>query len=147
AGAATKSDSLRSAIEVRNAELAILQAQQDVLNASAALTRLTGQASLVTAVPADSLEPITLAADSSDLARLIDGAPSLRQAQASLAAASASYKASKAPYWPTISVNGSYGVNQSSQGFQGSNLWLLGQGGNPNSRNVSFSLSYPIFNQ
>src|SRR5690606_13182518 len=66
AGAATKSDSLRSAIEVRNAELAILQAQQDVLNASAALTRFTGQASLVTAVPADSLEPITISADSSD---------------------------------------------------------------------------------
>lgn len=147
AGAATKSDSLRSAIEVRNAELAILQAQQDVLNASAALTRFTGQASLVTAVPADSLEPITISADSSDLAVLVEGAPSLRQAQASLAAASASLKASRAPYWPTLSVSGSYGVNQSSQGFETGNLWLLGQSGNPNSRNISFSMSYPIFNQ
>lgn len=147
AGAATKSDSLRSAIEVRNAELAILQAQQDVLNASASLTRFTGQTSLVTAVPADSLEPITISADSSDLAALVEGAPSLRQAQASLAAATASLKASKAPYWPTLSVSGSYGVNQSSQGFEAGNLWLLGQGGNPNSRNISFSMSYPIFNQ
>src|SRR5690606_9051793 len=51
AGAATKSDSLRSAIELRNAQIAILQAQQDVRNASAALTRFTGQQTLVTAVP------------------------------------------------------------------------------------------------
>lgn len=147
AGAATKSDSLRSAIEVRNAEIAILQAQQAVLNASASLTRLTGQQQLVTAVPGDTLEPIRIAVDSVQLVELARQAPSVRQARAALAAANASVKAANAPYWPTISVSGSYGVNQSAPRFQGGNLWLMGEGGNPNSKSVSFQLSYPIFNQ
>jgi len=146
AGAATKSDSLRSAIELRNAQIAILQAQQDVRNASAALTRFTGQQTLVTAVPGDTLEPITLDTDSVTIASFIERAPSVTQARASLSAANAGAKAAMAPYWPTISMSGSYGVNQSSPGFQTGNLWLLGESGNPNSKSVSFSLSYPIFN-
>src|SRR5690606_27890621 len=146
AGAATKSDSLRSAIELRNAQIAILQAQQDVRNASAALTRFTGQQTLVKAVPGDTLEPITLDTDSVTIASFIERAPSVTQARASLSAANAGAKAAMAPYWPTISMSGSYGVNQSSPGFQTGNLWLLGESGNPNSKSVSFSLSYPIFN-
>lgn len=146
AGAATKSDSLRSAIELRNAELAILQAQQDVRNASATLTRLTGQTQLVTAVPGDTLEPIALSADSTSLFSLLQQSPQILEARASVTAANASAKAAMAPYWPTISVSGSYGVNQSSRGFNAGNLWLMGEGGNPNSKSVSFSLSYPIFN-
>lgn len=146
AGAATKSDSLRSAIELRNAEIAILQAQQDVRNASASLTRFTGQKSLVTAVPGDTLEPITLAGDSTSLFSIAQQAPAVRTATASLAAANASAKAAMAPYWPTVSMSANYGVNQSSRGFSGGNLWLMGESGNPNSKGVSFSLSYPLFN-
>ncbi len=146
AGAATKSDSLRSAIEVRNAEIAILNARTQLQNANAFLTRLTGQETLVTATVGDTLAPIVLNADSVELAAIADRAPVVLQAQSSLTAARASRRASRASYWPTLSMSGRYSANQSSRQFQTGNVWLIG-GDNPNSRGVSFSLSYPLFDQ
>lgn len=146
AGAATKSDSLRSAIEVRNAEIAILSAQTQLQNANAFLTRLTGQPNLVTATAADTLDPIELNVDSTQLAAIAQRAPAVLQAQSSLSAANASRRASRAPYWPTITMSGRYSANQSSRQFQTGNVWLIG-GDNPNSRGVSFAVSYPLFDQ
>src|SRR5690606_36920828 len=137
---------LRSAIELRNAELAILQAPQDVRNASAALTRFTGQTSLVTAVPGDTLEPITLSADSTALIGMLQQSPADLQARASLTAASAGAVAAMAPSVRRGNVSGNDAGDQSAQRFSGGNLWLMGQGGNPNSKGVSVSLSYPLFN-
>ena len=147
AGTATKSDSLRTAIQVGNAQLALLQAQTAINNANATLTRLVGTTYQVTAaVQTDEPDPAAEPLDSLTLARLADESPAVRQAEASYAAARAGVRSAKTAYWPTLSMSYSYNANQSGQSFSGGNLWLL-TGSNPNQKNLSFSVSYPLFNQ
>ncbi len=147
AGSAPKSDSLRTAIQVSNARLAVLQAQTNIANANASLTRLVGTPYAVTAgapedEPADAPAPL----DSAVLARLADDAPAVRQAQAQLEASRASVRSARTAYWPSVTTSYSYSSNQSSSGFQAGNLWLL-TGENPNRKQFSINLSYPLFNQ
>jgi len=70
----------------------------------------------------------------------------VRQAEASLVAARAGVRSAKTAYLPSLSVSYSYNANQSGQSFNTGNLWLL-TGQNPNSKNLSFSVTYPLFNQ
>ena len=147
AGSATKSDSLRTGIQVGNARLAVLQAQTNISNANASLTRLVGSPFVVTAgapedEPTGAPEPL----DSAALAGLVLAAPAVRQAEASLVAARAGVRSAKTAYQPSLSVSYSYNANQSGQSFNTGNLWLL-TGQNPNQKNLSFSVSYPLFNQ
>ena len=147
AGSATKSDSLRTGIQVGNAQLAVLQAQTNINNANAALTRLVGTSFFVTAgapedEPTAAPEPI----DEAALTRLAQDAPAVRQAEASLSAARAGVRSAKTAWLPSVSMSYSYNANQSGQGFNTGNLWLL-TGQNPNQKNLSFSVSYPLFNQ
>lgn len=146
AGSATKSDSLRTAIQVGNAQLAVLTARNNQRVANAALTRIVGAPQTVTASDealAD-LEPLDV--ESATLERLADEAPVVRQAQAEFVASRAGVKSAKSAYLPTITTSYSYSANQSSQGFEGGNVWLLGRQ-NPNSKQLNFNFSYPIFNQ
>lgn len=147
AGTATKSDSLRTAIQVGNAQLAALQARTAINNANATLTRLVGTPYQVTAAaPVDEPDPTAEPLDSLALARLVDDSPAVRSAEASYAAARAGVRSAKTAYWPSLSMSYSYNANQSGQSFSGGNLWLL-TGSNPNQKNLSFSVSYPLFNQ
>src|SRR5687768_4959448 len=75
AGAATMSDSLRSVIQVGNARLALLTAQNNLRNASASLTRLVGTPFVVTAIPTDTLDLPFAAIDSAVLAQLAQQGP------------------------------------------------------------------------
>jgi len=70
----------------------------------------------------------------------------VRQAQANLVAAKAGVKSARTAYLPSVSMSYSYRANQSSEGFETGNLWLL-TGQNPNSKSLSFNFSYPLFNQ
>src|SRR5690606_16717110 len=126
--------------QVSNARLAVLQAQTNIANANASLTRLVGTPYVVTAgtddgEPAEAPAPL----DSATLARLAADAPAVRQAQASLAAARASVRSARTAYWPTVSTSYSYSSNQSSSGFEAGNLWLL-TGQNPNRKQFSLNL-------
>jgi len=140
AGTATRSDSLRAAIQVANARLAILTAQNNVRVANAALTRLIASPTQVTAVAADTADYGNIAIDSVMLAKLADEGPSVRQALAQLNAARSSHQAAKTPYLPTLSSSYRYNANNSNDKFS----W--GGGPSSSSSNLSFSLSYPIFN-
>jgi outer membrane protein len=138
-GAATRSDSLRAIIAVGNQQLAVLSSENDLQNANAALSRLVGVTFTVTAADADTaLTPV--AADSTELARLLESSPALRSAQASVAAAGASVRSSRTDYFPTIST--SYGITDQNAAPD----FDFGQG--PTSRNKSFglSMSIPLFN-
>lgn len=147
AGSATKSDSLRTAIQVGNAQLAVLTAQNNIRNANAALTRLVATSYVVTAGPPEDEPTAPMAAvDSAMLAELVPDVPTVRQAQANLVAAKAGVKSARTAYLPSLSMSYSYRANQSSAGFETGNLWLL-TGQNPNSKSLSFNFSYPIFNQ
>ncbi|MBI5600902.1 MAG: TolC family protein [Gemmatimonadetes bacterium] len=140
AGAATKSDSLRSAIQVGNARLALLTAQNNLRVANAGLTRLVGAADVVTASPADTAEMGRIVLDSAQLTALALDGPSVRQAEAALVAARASKKAAKTPYLPTISSSYSLSGNNTSDTFD----W--GSGRIPKQNSLRFSLNFPLFN-
>jgi outer membrane protein len=142
AGVATKSDSLRTLIEVGNAQLAILQAQVDLRAANATLTRLIGSRETVTAATVDTATaPLdSVALDTTRLAVLASQGPAVKEAQANYAAARTARRAARAPYLPTITASYSrngqgidpqFGLSNSAYSYNGS---------------LGFSLSYPLFN-
>ncbi len=140
AGVATRSDSLRGVIQVGNAQLALITAQSSKEAADASLTRLVGSEVPVTADPASIQENMAKLPDSAELAALALKGPAVDQAQASLDAAKESRKASKATYLPSLSASYSRSGSGTDPRF--------GLGNDPFSYNgrLSFSLSYPLFN-
>lgn len=145
AGVATKSDSLRSTIQVGNAQLALLTAQNDLRVANAALTRVIGSSVTVTASPSDTLDALSDIPTEAELQRLLPDGPAIKLAEANLASAQASKRAQKASYLPTLNMSYSYSFTQSSKTFSGSDIWLF-SGGNPNRQNLNLNFSYQIFN-
>ena len=117
AGAATKSDSLRSAIQVGNANLALLTAQNNLRSANAALSRLVAAVDVVTASPADTAEMGHIVLDSASLTALALDGPSVHAAEAALVAAQSAKKASKTPYLPTLNSSYSLNGNNTSDSF------------------------------
>lgn len=139
AGAATMSDSLRSLIQVGNARLALLTAQNNTRVASAALTRLVATPFLVTANAADTLDLPIVALDSTALAVMALQGPAVRQAELQARAASAGVSASRSTYMPTIRMGFSYNG-------QGNDPYGFGDGVFSYGSNLSFSLNFPFFN-
>ncbi len=140
AGAATMSDSLRSLIQVGNARLALLTAQNNVRVGSASLTRLVGTPFLVTANPADTLERIVFDIDSALLTSLAQRGPAVVQAEKQAAAARAGEWTAKSTYLPTISASFRYNGNRQDSTYQ------LSFGPYAYGRTLSINLSIPIFN-
>ncbi len=139
AGAATRSDSLRSGIQVSNARLALLNAQNNKKVASAELTRLVGTSYLVTATASDTLDQTLTPVDSTMLAQLAAEGPSIRSAEASLATAKASKTASFSSYLPSISMS------YSRSGTGDDKYYGIGGGSLSYGKSLSLSLSYDLF--
>ncbi|HJU65790.1 MAG TPA: TolC family protein [Gemmatimonadaceae bacterium] len=140
AGAATKSDSLRSVIQVGDAQLALLTSRNNLVSANATLTRLIGAPEPVTADPSDTLDVAQFAADSASMLELAMEGPAVAQAEANFTASRAASRAARTPYLPTIGVS----FNRSANGPD-----LEFGFGEPFRYTTSwrFSLNYPIFNQ
>jgi outer membrane protein len=141
AGAATLSDSLRSVIQVGNAQLAALSAENALRNANATLTRLVATPYQVTAAvnENEAVAPVTL--DSAQIAGWLNDAPLVAQARSELTAAGASLRQSRSPYWPTLNMN----MNLSGNGT-GTAFALGASNYAKPASTIRFSLSYPIFN-
>jgi outer membrane protein len=138
AGAANVSDSLNNVVAVGNAQLNILNAQQNARAASAALTRLVGTPYLVTAVASDTIELSHTPVDSATLmAWALDG-PTIRQAQAQVTSAQAQYRSARTGYFPTISARANYSGS-------GTGKYGFGSDPFPYSRGLNLSLNFPIF--
>jgi outer membrane protein len=141
AGAATKSDSLRAVIQVGNAQLALLQAQNNLNIANASLTRLVATPFVVTASPEDSAQSMTLNADSAAIAGLALRGPAVRQAEQAFGAARANVRGSLTSYLPTITLNYNRGGNGLDSRFGwGDNRYAY-------SETMRFNLQFPFFNQ
>lgn len=140
AGVATRSDSLRGVIQVGNAQLALITAQSSKESADAALTRLVGSPVPVTADPSSVQENMAALPDSAELAKLALSGPAVEQAQANVDAAKEATKASKATYLPSLSAS------YSRTGTGTDPRFGLGDDPFSYSGRLSFSLSYPIFN-
>ena len=138
---ATRSDSLRAEIQVRNAQLAVLDAQNSLETANASLMRATGSDQPVTAGPApgDTMAE-GLALPDSLLGALAERGPLVVQSEALLSAARAADYATWSDYLPSASLSYSRG----------------GSGGEPSlqvpshldySGSLRLSLSFPIFDR
>jgi outer membrane protein len=140
AGVATRSDSLRGVIQIGNAQLALITSQSNKEAADAALTRLVGSEVPVTADPASLQENMAALPDSAQLAALAKVGPAVQQAQANVEAAEESWHASKATYLPSLSAN------YSRTGSGTDSRFGLGDGPFAYNGRLTFSLSYPVFN-
>ena len=138
AGSATRSDSLRSRVTLGNAQLQLVQAQSNLASAEANLARLIGETGRVRAADDSSFYRTGAPLDSAALRVEAESrSPQIQAARASAVASTASLRAARAGYWPTVSLSGNYGFNGSK-----SNDYSLFS-----NRSVSLSLSWPIFNR
>ena len=138
AGRGIRPDSLRSVVTLGNAQLQLVNARTARATAEANLGRLVGSDGPVGAVD-DSvlyrmLEPLEAEALRVEA---LSNAPVVKAAEAQAAASRASVKISKAAYYPTLSLSGSASLSGSSR-----NDYSFLQ-----SRNLSLSMSWPIFNR
>ncbi len=107
AGSATRSDSLRSVVDLGSAQIALLQAQANLAFAQASLGRQIGIDSAVRAVPDTALPA---APDTTGLREsAMSTAPQVRQSEALARAARAQVWVSRSAYWPTFSTTVSKG--------------------------------------
>jgi outer membrane protein len=141
ARSATRSDSLRAEIQVRNARLAVMDADNSLETADAGLARSVGVAYPVTAAPADSTVQTALAVEGEALRQLAEDGPAVRQAKAELDAARASRRSSWTGYLPSVTASYSRGASGTSGSFG------LGADDYNYSGALRFSLSLPLFNQ
>ena len=138
AGSATRSDSLRSRVTLGNAQLQLIQAQSALATAEANLARLIGRTGRVGAADDSAFTMRAPALDTAAIRAEAEArSPQLQAAVASSEAASASYRASRSAYWPTLSLSGNVGLNGSSS--RDYDLY--------NNRSVSLGLSWPLFNR
>jgi outer membrane protein TolC len=137
-GSATRSDSLRSVVNLGNARLALVSAESDVARTQAALARTLGQDGRVAAEDDSSFYQPTAPLDTAGLNREArDRSPRIQSALAGVEASEASLKAAKSQYFPTLDLRGS--ANWSGNNQNDYQLFA--------SRQLQLGLSWPIFNR
>jgi outer membrane protein len=136
-GSATRSDSLRSAVDLGNAQIALLQAQSNLAFAQATLGRQVGVDVPVRAVPDTTMPPLP---DTTGLREAaLNAAPQVRQADALARAARAQVWASRSTYWPTFNAS-------LSKGYSGTQApWTTGATYGDNT-SIRFGLTWVLFN-
>lgn len=137
AGSATRSDSLRSEVNLGNAQLQLLDAEIAQATAEAALGRLVGAAGRVEAVDDSAYyaHPMT---DTTGLrAEARDHSPQVRSSRAAAEAARAQVRSTEAQYWPTLALTG----NQNWSGNKAGDYQLL------QNRSLSLGMSWTLFNR
>ena len=144
AGVITKSDSLRSIIQVGNAQLAILTAQNDLRVANASLTRITGSEQLVTANPADTLYVPMPEITEAELLRVVPDAPAIQLSEATLSVAKAAKRTQRAAYLPTVNASFGYSFRATDSNLT-PNKFVLPFRNNASNQNWGLSFTYPLF--
>ncbi len=141
-GQATRTDSLKAAIQVGNARITVLTAHSQLRDANAALTRLVASNVPVTAIAADTADVPRLDIDDAALAQMANNGPNVRQAAANFESTKQTKRATlTSQFLPRVSAGYTYSTGTSSADFN----W----GGGPalsKNTNYGFQLSYTIFN-
>jgi outer membrane protein len=105
-GATTRADSLTATVDYGNAQLQLIQARANLQYAQVNLGRQLGLDGAIAPIPDSTLEERLGTLDPAALRReAAASAPSVQQAEASLAGARASLAASRAQYFPTITAS------------------------------------------
>ncbi len=144
AGAATRSDTLTSTVDLGNARLTLLQAQANLATAQAGLGRQVGVDQLVRAVPDTAFPPLP---DTTALrAQALESAPVVAQAEAKARASRAQAGIARAEYWPALSLSYSNGyTGLDSLGRLGVTPWSTTTN-YLNNWALRFTLSWTLFN-
>lgn len=138
AGRGIRPDSLRSVVTLGNAQLQLVNARTSLATAQANLGRLVGADGAIGAVDDSSLYVMLPAVDTAALRReALANAPSVKAAEASAAAATASIRVAKAAYYPTLTLSATMSLNGSK-----ANSYDFLQG-----RQYNLGFSWPIFNR
>ena len=107
-GSATRSDSLRSLVNLGNAQLALVSAGSDVTRTQAALARSLGLDGRVAAEDDSAFYAPTMAIDTLELNReAMARSPRVQSTEANARAADASVKAARSQYFPSLALSGS----------------------------------------
>lgn len=146
AGSAIRSDTLRSTVDLGNAQLALLNAQAQLATAEANLARLIGVDGSVQAAEAPAIPDIGVLDTTALRQEVLSQAPSVLSAEAQARAARAQVGVSRAQYFPSLTAS----FSPSWAGAQ-NDIWIspsavtnwpqLGA-----SWSLRFSLSWPLFN-
>ena len=114
AGSATRSDSLRSLVTLGSTQLDLIQAQTDLATAEAGLARLVGQTGRVRALDDSSFRQVVATVDTAALRQEAEArSPRIQTAVASTNVAQANLRASRAAYWPSLTLGASTSWNGS----------------------------------
>jgi outer membrane protein len=136
AGSATRSDSLRSRVTLGNAQLDLIRTQTDLATAEAGLARLIGETGRVKALDDSAFYRVVEAPDTAALRAEAEGkSPRIQSAVAAADAARAGLKASRAAYWPSLSLSANTAWNAS----RSNDYDLLNQ------RQLSLGLRWSLF--
>jgi outer membrane protein len=136
AGSATRSDSLRSLVTLGNTRLDQITTQTELASAEANLARLIGETGRVRAADDSAFYLVLPAIDTQALrAEAESKSPRIQSAAANAAAASASARASRAAYWPSLTLAANTGWN----GSRSTDYDLFNQ------RQVSLALRWNLF--
>ena len=139
AGSATRSDSLRSEVNLGNARIQLLNAEIQQATAEASLGRLVGADGRVAATDDSSYATITPLDTTGIRAEARAQSPQVLSAEASAAVARAQVRAAYAAYSPSLTLSGNYSFSGSTQDFSQNPLY--------NQRSVSLGLTWPLFNR
>jgi outer membrane protein TolC len=135
-GAAVQTDSLQLVLEVTRADVEVLRRRNALSTARLELGRRVGAPGPVDAEPLDTAPapdlPVTLA---EALRAALDQGPQYRAARARERSAAADLRAQRSDYLPTLSINGLH-QRYDTEIFPGA----------ANVSSVTFSLSYPLWN-
>ncbi len=136
AGAATRSDVLRSRLEESDARLQLAQSRADRHAAAYALGRLVGEDGPVGAIPPERPVPRPLAVERDALVELAQESPAVKAAEARSSAARASLHSARGDYLPTLTLTaGTDWFNDEVSFADANNSWTVRAG-----------LSWPLFN-
>lgn len=148
AGAAIRSDSLRSLVTLGNARVQLLNAQTQLATAEANLGRLVGADQPVAAVDDSAFYRIVTDLDSTGLRlEALNRSPQVRSAEAAARSSRAAIGVARAGYWPTVtlgasnSLNGSNQINRISATAADTAFKFIQQ------RQANLTLTWPIFNR
>jgi outer membrane protein TolC len=137
-GSATRSDSLRSLVNLGNARLNLISTGSDVARTQAALGRTLGLDGRVQAADDSAYYTTSLLLDTTAVMQeALAGSPQVQSAQASAEAASASVKAARAQYFPSLTLG-------ASANWSGNNQNDYRLSGN---RQLQLGLSWALFNR
>lgn len=158
-GATTRSDSLSAMVDYGNSQLTLIQARANLQYAQVNLGRIIGMDGAVAPVPDTALEVRLGPLDTAALRREASAtAPSVGQAEASLAAARATLSANRSQYFPSITASYSQSWSRALNGaFSPTPYWTAVRGASPpdstystmpftGSKTFSIAFSLPIFN-